>query len=128
MESKITAVPPITVPEIDFTKLTPEQLQGLIAQQAALNKAIAQATKATNDANRNTIDALRYEIFDARESMKECTACAAHRAAAAKAHEELKAVVLTGADKVKFSEDETATFTARRNRERSSKAAAKNAK
>jgi hypothetical protein len=128
-DSKIQAVAPIVpveAPAIDFSKLTPEQIQQLFAQKIALDKAFAAEAKANLHKNANEIDALRYEIFDNRQSQKECAGCTAAENAAKAAHEELQKLVPMGMAKVKFSEEEITNYTARRSNLR--KAAAKSAK
>lgn len=115
-----------SVPALDPATMTPEQAAEFIRNAQTIMKQAQQIAAAQRSQNLTQIDSLRYEIFDARESMKECKSCAHYREVAAAAHEELKSLVLTGASKVKFSEDEETTFKARRNNGKL--AAAKSAK
>jgi hypothetical protein len=117
-----------TVPALDLSNATPEQIAAFMKQAQEMMAAVNNVAKAQAAQHKTRIDALRYEIFTAREEMKECASCAHNREVAAAAHEELKSLVLTGASKVKFSEDEETTFRARRNNEREARKAAKAAK
>ena len=123
MSEKIKAVEGFNVETMSAT-----ERQEFIRQAMAM---MAQAQKfAAEEKSRNAsgIDALRYEIWQQRQIIAGCATCNHARETAAKAHEELKSLVLTGASKVKFAEDEETTFRARYERENAVTKAAKSAK